>query len=68
MKYRTLGTSTLKPSVISFGAWGIGGAPFWSDVPDDVAIAAMRKAFDLGVKMRDAVLAGEHPNQYPKKR
>lgn len=53
MEYRTLGGSDLEVSVIGFGAWGIGGAPFWKTEGDDESIRAIRKAFDLGITLFD---------------
>lgn len=53
MEYRKLGTSDLKVSVIGFGAWGIGGAPFWSSEGDNMSVKAIHKAYDLGVNFFD---------------
>lgn len=53
MEYRKLGGSDLKVSVIGFGAWGIGGKPFWSSEGDNVSIKALKKAYDLGVTLFD---------------
>lgn len=53
MEYRKLGNSDLEISVIGFGAWGIGGAPFWSSEGDHPSCKAILKAFDLGVNFFD---------------
>lgn len=53
MEYRKLGSSDLEVSVIGFGAWGIGGAPFWQSEGDDPSMKAIRKAFDLGINFFD---------------
>jgi aryl-alcohol dehydrogenase-like predicted oxidoreductase len=53
MEYRKLGSSDLEVSVIGFGAWGIGGAPFWSSEGDDPSARSIMKAFDLGVNFFD---------------
>ncbi len=53
MEYRVLGTSDLKVSVIGFGAWGIGGSPFWSNEGDSISVRAIRKAYDLGINFFD---------------
>ena len=53
MEYRKLGDSDLEVSVIGFGAWGIGGAPFWSTEGDHPSCKAILKAFDLGVNFFD---------------
>jgi len=44
-----LGGSDLNVSVIGFGAWGIGGSPFWSNEGDAVSARAIMKSYDLGV-------------------
>jgi aryl-alcohol dehydrogenase-like predicted oxidoreductase len=46
-----LGRTGWQVSEISFGAWAIGGA--WGTVDDDVSLAALRKALDLGVNFID---------------
>jgi aryl-alcohol dehydrogenase-like predicted oxidoreductase len=51
MNYRRLGRTGWQVSEISFGAWAIGGA--WGTVDDDVSLAALRKALDLGVNFID---------------
>jgi len=53
MEYRKLGSSDLKVSVIGFGAWGIGGAPFWSSEGDNMSVKSIKKAFDLGINFFD---------------
>ena len=53
MEYRKLGSSDLTVSVIGYGAWGIGGAPFWSTEGDNASLKSLRKAFDLGITFFD---------------
>ncbi len=53
MEYRMLGKSGLNVSIIGFGAWGIGGSPFWSNEGDVVSERAIMKAYDLGVNFFD---------------
>lgn len=53
MEYRKLGSSDLKVSVFGYGAWGIGGAPFWSTEGKEVSLKSLRKAYDLGVNFFD---------------
>ena len=53
MKYRTLGKSDLNVSVIGFGAWGIGGYPFWQNEGNEESVNAIRKAFELGINFFD---------------
>jgi aryl-alcohol dehydrogenase-like predicted oxidoreductase len=46
-----LGTTDLKVSPIAFGAWELGGE--WGSFPTDEAVAAIRRARDLGVNLFD---------------
>ena len=48
-----LGDSNLNVSVIGFGAWGIGGSPFWSNEGDAVSARPIMKSYDLGVNFFD---------------
>ncbi|MCX5759497.1 MAG: aldo/keto reductase [Candidatus Hydrogenedentes bacterium] len=52
MQYRTLSSSDLSVSVISFGAWAIGGS-MWGGTDDEAAIRAIRASLDLGVTCVD---------------
>lgn len=51
MEYRKLGE--LEVSVIGYGAWGIGGAPFWGTEGDKKSIDSIKKSFDLGINFFD---------------
>ncbi|MBT6717555.1 MAG: aldo/keto reductase [Nitrospina sp.] len=51
MEYRKLGD--LEVSVIGYGAWGIGGAPFWNTEGDKMSIDSIKKSFDLGINFFD---------------
>ncbi len=51
MEYRQLGRTDWKVSVISFGAWAIGGS--WGAVDDKDSLAALHRAVDLGVNFID---------------
>jgi len=53
MEYRKLGESDLEVSVIGFGAWGIGGEPFWNSEGHTASERAIQKAYDLGVNFFD---------------
>ncbi len=53
MEKRKLGTSDLEVSVIGFGAWGIGGKPFWPNQSNDESVRAIQKAFDFGINFFD---------------
>ena len=52
MKTRRLGRLGRSVGEIGIGTWGIGGAQ-WTGVDDDVAIAAIHAALDLGVTFID---------------
>ncbi len=51
MQYRNLGRTGWQVSVISFGAWAIGGT--WGHVDDQDSLAALHRAVDLGVNFFD---------------
>ncbi len=51
MEYRTLGRTGWQVSMISFGAWAIGGS--WGNVNDEESYAALNRAVDLGVNFFD---------------
>ena len=52
MEYRILGRTGLKVSEISFGAWAIGKS-WWGEQEDDVSLAALHRALELGVNFID---------------
>ena len=53
MEYRSLGKSDLNISVLGYGAWGIGGKPFWKIESDENSILSIKKAVDLGINIFD---------------
>ncbi len=53
MEYRQLGSSDLNVSAIGYGAWGIGGGPFWNTEGEDNSIRSIEKAIDLGINFFD---------------
>lgn len=55
MKITTLGRSGLQVSRIAFGTWQLGGD--WGQFEEDAAIAAIRRARDLGVNFFDTAQA-----------
>jgi len=52
MVYRKLGSSDVEVSAITFGAWAIGGW-MWGGTDEEQAVAAIRKAIELGVTTID---------------
>lgn len=54
MRYRILGKTQIRVSEIGFGAWGIGG--MWGAARDEEAVAALTRAFELGVTFYDTAM------------
>src|SRR3546814_11341656 len=52
MEYRQLGNSDLNISVITFGAWAIGGW-MWGGTDRREAVKALHKAYELGITTID---------------
>jgi aryl-alcohol dehydrogenase-like predicted oxidoreductase len=52
MEYRVLGKTGLNVSTVSIGLWAIGGDA-WGPVNDEDSLAAMQKAWELGVNFYD---------------
>ena len=60
MEYRQLGTTSINASVITFGAWAIGGGAMigntaigWGDTDDSVSLKAIHRALDAGINFFD---------------
>ncbi|MEE8482989.1 MAG: aldo/keto reductase, partial [Nitrospinota bacterium] len=53
MEYRKLGSSGIDVSVIAFGAWGIGGYPFWETKGDKASVEALDASLDEGINFFD---------------
>ena len=51
MEYRKL--DDLKVSVIGYGAWGIGGAPFWNNEGDNKSIESIKISYENGINFFD---------------
>ncbi|MGC4094182.1 MAG: aldo/keto reductase [Polyangiaceae bacterium] len=51
MRYRRLGKTSFEVSVVSFGAWAIGGS--WGETDDTQSTAALERALDRGVNFFD---------------
>jgi len=55
MRYRQLGRTGIEVSEMGYGAWGIGGK-MWLGGNDDESVAALRRAFELGLNFIDTAL------------
>lgn len=55
MRHRTLGRTGIEVSDIGYGAWGIGGN-MWRGESDEESLAALHRAFELGVNFVDTAL------------
>jgi methylglyoxal reductase len=53
MRYRKLGSTDLQASVVAFGAWAIGGGPWWGPTDDAESVRAIHAALDAGVNLVD---------------
>jgi methylglyoxal reductase len=53
MKTRRIGGTAIDASVIAFGAWAIGGGPWWGKTDDEESIRAIRAALEHGVNLID---------------
>ncbi len=53
MEHRILGKSDLSVSTIGYGAWGIGGEPFWKTEGEENSIRSIEKAIDFGINFFD---------------
>lgn len=58
MRYRTLGKSGIRASVIGLGTWVTGGGKVWGKDPDDAeSIRAIQASIDAGVNLIDTAPA-----------
>lgn len=57
MKMRKLGTTDIEASVVSLGAWAIGGGPWWGASDEARSIQAIHAALDAGITMIDTAPA-----------
>lgn len=53
MRRRRIGTTDIETSVIAFGAWAIGGGPWWGETDDSESVRAIHAALDAGVNLID---------------
>lgn len=53
MRMRTIGTTDIEASVVAFGAWAIGGGPWWGETDDSESISAIHAGLDAGINLID---------------
>jgi len=53
VEYRKLGKTGMSVSVIGFGAWQIGGAPFWNSEGEKASREAIDAALESGINLFD---------------
>lgn len=57
MRYRKLGKTDIDISIISIGAWAIGGDSNWGTSDDAISIKTIHKAYDMGINLLDTAPA-----------
>ncbi len=57
MQYREIGRSGISASVVGFGAWAIGGGPWWGPTDDAESIRAIQAGIDAGITLIDTAPA-----------
>ena len=53
MQYQVFGKTGMKVSDIGFGAWAIGGSGWGEGCSDADSMAALERAFELGINLYD---------------
>jgi methylglyoxal reductase len=54
MKFREIGKTGIRASVVGFGTWAIGGDPWWDkETKDEDSIAAIQAGLDHGINLID---------------
>ncbi len=53
MRYQKLGKTEIEISEIGFGAWQIGGPPFWAEQNEQESLNAVSAAVDAGITLFD---------------
>ncbi|NMA23523.1 MAG: aldo/keto reductase, partial [Spirochaetales bacterium] len=53
METRRIGKSDLYASILSMGAWAIGGGTWWGDNDDNISIKSIHKSLEYGVNWID---------------
>jgi methylglyoxal reductase len=57
MRYRKLGNTDIDISLVSIGAWAIGGDSNWGESDDAMSVRTIHKARDLGINLLDTAPA-----------
>lgn len=53
MKYMEIGHSGIRASVITLGAWSMGGGDWWKSSTDEESIRTVHRALDAGINLID---------------
>ena len=53
MQYMKIGSTDIEASVITLGAWAIGGGNWWKATEDDLSIQTIQRALELGINLVD---------------
>lgn len=53
MEMREIGRSGIKSSALSLGCWAIGGGEWWGQNDDQMSVATIRRAVELGINWID---------------
>ena len=53
MKYMKIGKSDVEASVLTLGAWALGGGSVWAGIEDAESIRTIHKALEVGINTID---------------
>ncbi len=53
MELRKFGNTELNVTPIVFGAWEIGGEPFFNNIPEEESIRVVKSSYDMGINFFD---------------
>ena len=53
MEYMKIGKSDVEASIITLGAWAIGGGDWWKGSEDELSIQTIQRSLELGINTID---------------